>query len=143
THLSTTDPEARLYKKADGQTAMLSYAAHALMENRSGLLVDLRISKATGSSGHTTALAMLEDELPLAPADHGRSRQGLRHVGLRRRLSSAQRGSSRRTKRVGSPLSHRPAHQRATRVLHLAARAEAGRRDLRLGENRRELPANA
>lgn len=64
THVSTTDPEARLYKKADGQTAKLSYAAHALMENRSGLLVDLRISKATGSSERTTALAMLEDELP-------------------------------------------------------------------------------
>lgn len=64
THVSTTDPEARLYKKAEGQTAKLSYAAHALMENRNGLLVDLRISKATGTSERMTALAMLEDELP-------------------------------------------------------------------------------
>src|SRR5215472_13792482 len=39
THASTTDPEARLYKKGDGQPAKLSYMGHALMENRNGLAV--------------------------------------------------------------------------------------------------------
>jgi hypothetical protein len=39
THASTTDPEARLYKKGDGQPAKLSYFGHALMENRNGLAV--------------------------------------------------------------------------------------------------------
>jgi hypothetical protein len=39
THESTTDPEARLYKKGDGQPAKLCYMGHALMENRNGLAV--------------------------------------------------------------------------------------------------------
>jgi hypothetical protein len=40
THESTTDPEAKLARKGDGQPARLSYAQHALMDNRYGLLVD-------------------------------------------------------------------------------------------------------
>jgi hypothetical protein len=40
THRSTTDPECRLYKRADGQPTRLCYLGHALMENRHGLVVD-------------------------------------------------------------------------------------------------------
>jgi transposase len=47
THESTTDPQARLMRKGNGQPAKLSYGAHALMENRHGLLVDLAITDAT------------------------------------------------------------------------------------------------
>jgi transposase len=47
THASTTDPEARLMRKGNGQPAKLSYGAHALMENRHGLLIDLAITDAT------------------------------------------------------------------------------------------------
>jgi transposase len=47
THESGTDPEARLMRKGDGQPARLSFGAHALMENRHGLLVDLTITDAT------------------------------------------------------------------------------------------------
>lgn len=47
THESSTDPEAKLMRKNNGQTAKLSYGAHALMENRNGLLVDLHITDAT------------------------------------------------------------------------------------------------
>ena len=47
THQSTTDPEARLMRKGNGQAAKLSYGGHALMENRSGLCVDLLITDAT------------------------------------------------------------------------------------------------
>ena len=39
THQSTTDPEARLYRKSKGSEAKLSYLGHGLMENRHGLLV--------------------------------------------------------------------------------------------------------
>src|SRR6187401_3813234 len=42
THESTTDPEAKLARKGNGKEAKLSFSAHALMENRNGLLVDLR-----------------------------------------------------------------------------------------------------
>src|SRR5919199_664850 len=50
THQSRTDPDARLYKKARGQAAKLSYLGHALMENRNGLLVDFAVTAATGTA---------------------------------------------------------------------------------------------
>jgi len=50
THQSTTDPEARLAKKSRGAQAHLAYTAHALMENRHGLLVDFQLSQATGTA---------------------------------------------------------------------------------------------
>jgi IS5 family transposase len=62
THASTTDPEAKLARKGDGQPARLSYGQHALMDNRHGLLVDLRIAEANGFAERQVALAMLEQE---------------------------------------------------------------------------------
>lgn len=64
THVSKTDPEARLYKKAEGERAKLCYGAHALMENRNGLLLDLRMSPANGTAERDQALKMLRRELP-------------------------------------------------------------------------------
>ena len=58
THASTTDPEARLYKKARGQEAKLCYLGHVLMENRHGLVVDTRVTQATGTAERDAALAM-------------------------------------------------------------------------------------
>src|SRR5262245_52853451 len=49
THASMTDPESLLAKKGKGKEAKLSFAAHALMENRHGLLVDLVVTAATGT----------------------------------------------------------------------------------------------
>ena len=60
THESTTDPEARLYKKGDGQPAKLCYMGHALMENRNGLAVLGGISQATGTAERDEALALIE-----------------------------------------------------------------------------------
>ena len=48
THQSTTDPESRLMRKGPGKEAKLSFSGHALMENRNGLCVDLKINEATG-----------------------------------------------------------------------------------------------
>jgi transposase len=50
THQSTTDPQALLAKKGKGKEARLSYAGHALMENRHGLLLDFQVSQATGTA---------------------------------------------------------------------------------------------
>jgi transposase len=61
THESKTDPEARLMRKGNGQPAKLSYMGHALVENRNGLLVDLRVSTATGKAEREVAGAMLDD----------------------------------------------------------------------------------
>jgi transposase len=58
THQSTTDPEARLYKKSQGSEAKLSYLGHGLMENRNGLLVKTRVTLADGSAERHAALGM-------------------------------------------------------------------------------------
>ena len=47
THASSTDPQAKLMRKGNGQPAKLSFGAHALMENRNGLLIDVVITDAT------------------------------------------------------------------------------------------------
>jgi transposase len=62
THQSTTDPEAKLARKG-GTTSKLSYSAHALMENRNGLIVDFRVEDANGYAERRTAIAMLEDNV--------------------------------------------------------------------------------
>jgi IS5 family transposase len=61
THASTTDPEARLYKKGDGQPAKLSYMGHALMENRHGLVVGGGVSAATGTAEREAALVLIDN----------------------------------------------------------------------------------
>ena len=63
THQSTTDPEARLYKKGDGQPAKLCYMGHALMENRHGLAVNGGISLGTGTAERETALRLVASRL--------------------------------------------------------------------------------
>lgn len=60
THESTTDPEARLMRKGSGKEAKLSFSQNVLMENRSGLIVDVKVEKATGTAERTTALDMLK-----------------------------------------------------------------------------------
>lgn len=60
THQSTTDPQARLYRKADGREAKLSYMGHVVMENRHGLAVAGTVSEANGSAERRVSEAMLK-----------------------------------------------------------------------------------
>lgn len=60
THASTTDPEARLARKGDGQPAKLAFAGHILMENRNGLIADVLITEANGRAEREAALQMLD-----------------------------------------------------------------------------------
>ena len=64
THQSTTDPDARLYKKAAGREAKLAYLGHLLTENRHGFIVDTAVTAATGTAERDAAVVML-GELPL------------------------------------------------------------------------------
>ena len=57
THQSTTDPDCRLLKKGKGKEAKLCFMGHALMENRNGLVVDSRLTQATGKAEREAALA--------------------------------------------------------------------------------------
>ena len=60
THASTADPDARLLRKSAGQEAKLCFMGHALMENRSGLVVNACLTRADGHAERIAALAMIE-----------------------------------------------------------------------------------
>lgn len=61
THASTTDSEARLYKKSSGAEAKLAFLGHAIMENRNGLIVATRFTQATGTAERDAAAEMMEE----------------------------------------------------------------------------------
>ena len=61
THASTTDPDARLFRKAARQASKLCHMAHVLMENRNGLVVDTTTTTATGTAEREAAIAMVGD----------------------------------------------------------------------------------
>jgi transposase len=60
THASTSDPEARLYRKGSGKEAKLCFIGHALMENRNGLFVNACLTQADGHAERIAALHMIE-----------------------------------------------------------------------------------
>ncbi len=58
THESKTDPEAKLFTKSGGQAAKLQFMGHVTMENRNGLVVDARLTQATGTAERDAAFEM-------------------------------------------------------------------------------------
>jgi transposase len=70
THQSTTDPDSRLFRKAEGQPSRLAYSGNVLIENRHGLVVGTRTLPATGTAEREAALALV-DELPRGRATIG------------------------------------------------------------------------
>ena len=64
THASTTDPEAKLYRKSDGHPSRLCFLGHTLMENRSGLVVAARLTQASGTAEREAALALIDSHRP-------------------------------------------------------------------------------
>ena len=69
THESTTDPDARLYKKSYGTESKLAYLGHLLVENRNGLIAAAMVTQADGFAERDAALLMLEEK------QKGRSRR--------------------------------------------------------------------
>src|SRR5437868_5444864 len=67
THASTTDADARLFRKGPGKEARLCFMGHALMENRHGLIVDAVTTRASGHAERLAAIALIEPR-----ADHPR-----------------------------------------------------------------------
>ena len=64
THSSTTDPDAKLYRKSNSQAAKLCFIGHALMENRHGLVVQADATKATGRAEREAAIEMIGRQSP-------------------------------------------------------------------------------
>lgn len=59
THESKTDPEARLARKSDGQSSILAHSLHVLMENRNGLIMEVRVAQADGHAEREQAEEMI------------------------------------------------------------------------------------
>jgi len=91
THESATDPDARLYRKGRGQEAKLSYVAHAMMENRNGMVVDFDLSEASGRA---------EREAGVQFVDRERERREKRERKARKKQKQAQRRRSKKGRRM-------------------------------------------
>lgn len=80
THASTTDPQARLYRKSRGTTAKLAYLGHAVSENRHGLIVAVQVTQASGTAERSAAVEMLKGltpvQRPTLGADKGYDTRG-------------------------------------------------------------------
>ena len=92
THASTTDPDARLYKKSCRASATLCYMEHVVIENRNGLVVATELTRrpAPASARQPSRWS----RICLASAHHAGRRQGLRHGGLCRRDAPAGRDAA-------------------------------------------------
>jgi len=64
THESKTDPDAKLFRKGNGQLAKLCFMGHALMENRSGLVVQAHLGQASGTAEREAAIHMITRQSP-------------------------------------------------------------------------------
>jgi transposase len=136
THRSTTDPDARLYRKGPGMEAKLCFIGHGLMENRSGLIVDARLTRVSGHAERLAALDMIEG---FADRRHARRRQGLRCRRLRRGTTHDQRASPRRPQHQRPTLGDRPAHHAPSRLREEPTHPQADRGSVRLDQDRRRL----
>ena len=98
THQSLTDPFARLFKKTRKAEAKLAYMGHVLAENCNGLVVDVRVTQATGTAGRDAAAEMLKGQAVIE-AGYAGGGPRLRHSSLcktdARDEGHAARGSER------------------------------------------------
>jgi transposase len=113
THASTTDPDARLYRKSDGQPSRLCFMGHLLIENRYGLIVGARTTHATGRAERETAEAMIEAVARARRATLGADKayDAAEHVARLRAIGVtphvAQHNSGRRSAIDGRTTRHR------------------------------------
>lgn len=117
THASTTDPDARLFKKTKGAEAKLGYLGHVLIENRHGLVVNGRLTTASGRAEWEAGFAMVK-EVPgrhrvTVGGDRGYDDAGyvdsLRSLGATPHVAQKQRSAidGRTTRHAGYALSQR------------------------------------
>jgi len=107
THASTTDPDARLYRRTHHGEAKLAYLGHVLMENRNGLAVGGCVTHATGYAEREAALELVQ-ALPVSGRITLGADKALRHRGLRRRPAGESGHSSCNSERHHQDKCHRP-----------------------------------
>lgn len=101
-HESTTDPDARLYKKSKGDKSRLCFMGHALMENRHGLVVDVETTPATGTAEREAAKTMVERTVKKAGATLGADKgydvaafvEAMREAGVTPHVAQKAKGSA-------------------------------------------------
>jgi transposase len=141
THESTTDPDARLYKKSYGKESHLAYLGHALVENRNfpdrrrhgdpGRWLRRTRSRAADASG--------EAKRPQA-AHHHRRGQGLRHEGFHRRHTRLERHRACDQEREGTPFEPRPPNHAASRLRYQPEPPMADRKGIWMAQADRSDP---
>ena len=111
---STTDPEAKLYRKGNGQEAKLSYLGHVVIDNRHGLAVDATLTEANGRASARRRWRWRRG-CRRGSRDVGRG-QGLRRAGLRGGFARTGRDAARGAERERAPQPHRRENDAARRV---------------------------
>ena len=142
THASTTDPDARLYRKGSSQAAKLSYMGHALMENRHGLVVGATLTPATGTAEREAAIKMIVRRSPGAPTPDVGRRQSLRHKELRRRFAGIEHCSACGAEHHQPRLRQRWPHHAASWLCCQPDHSQADRGKLRLDQDDRRTAQN-
>src|SRR6266852_5111673 len=138
THASTTDPDARLYRKGPGQPAKLAYLGHVLMENRHALVVDTRLTLATGTAEREAGLEMVAAR----PGNHRitlGADKAYDVAGLCRRSARLQRDAARRSEHHQSAIGNRRADDPPPRLCRQWADPQADRGGVRLDQGGRRL----
>jgi Transposase DDE domain len=135
THASTTDADARLFRKGPGKEARLSFMGHALMENRNGLVVGAVATRASGHAERLAALALIEPhaERP-RPLTLGADK-GYHSTDFVMELREQAVTPAPRSEPQQAAFSDRRAYHPPSRLRGLAAHPQAHRRGLRLGQD--------
>jgi transposase len=133
THQSSTDPEAVLARKGPGKEAKLCYAGHVQMDNRHGLVVNTRLTQASGKAEPAAALAMAAERAGQGRVTLGADK-GYDQKELVARVAGPQRHPAPRAK---GPQRDRPPHHSPSRLPAQSMAAQASGRDLRLAQDHR------
>jgi transposase len=119
THASTSDPDARLFRKGPGKEARLCFMGHALMENRNGLIVGAVTTRASGHAERPGGIGADRTACRPAAADHTWCRQGLRRQRLCHGTAPQGRHSPYRAEPERAPFGHRRPHHPPFRLWRL------------------------
>lgn len=123
THASTTDPESKLMRKGLGKEAKLSFSGHVLMENRNGLVVDIRVAEANGKAERAVALDMLSELSPgrrTVGADRGYDPrdfvEGCRALGVTPHVAQFTKGRGRRGSAIDARTTRHSGYKASQRI---------------------------
>ena len=142
THASTTDPEARLYRKGSGQEAKLSYMGHAMMENRHGLVVGATLTPATGTAEREAAIKMIVRRSPGARRLTLGADKGYDTTDFVADMRELNIDSARGAEHDQPRLRHRRPHHAASWLCCQPDHSQADRGKLRLDQDDRRTAQN-